>query len=210
MSLFMPKLSKGNHKTGRSVLTYSRLPGVTCPGMSPFCQGIVAGIAGLKGLACYAGQAVAQYKQTFAQWSYNANVEMAPELPAPKRNGKRTLLRIHVSGDFTSIAYIHSWIAVLENRPDVTAWAYTRSWRDSELRDTLEKLRALPNVQLFASMDPTISETPPEGWRVAWILPDTRAGNAFPCPAQTGRKADCVACRFCLDGKRNDVAFVEH
>jgi len=96
------------------------------------------------------------------------------------------LLRIHVSGDFDTVAYIHEWARRLIERPDVTAWAYTRSWRVPELLLALEILRTLPNVQLFASMDPSCADLPPQGWRRAWIWRDVPKTFALTTPGRVG------------------------
>jgi hypothetical protein len=144
------------------------------------------------------------------------------------------LLRIHVSGDFDRVEYIEQWIARLTERPDVTAWAYTRSWRVPELLPALERLRALPNMQLFASMDKSIDELPPAGWRRAWIDGDERAGTpvemtapgetvishrnfvtvdgdrSYLCPEETKHKKDCVSCGYCFEGQKHDVTFLKH
>lgn len=191
----MPRLSKGNHKTGRNVLTYSRAPIVSCPGASDACKGV-----------CYALKAYRFYTETKIQWDGNAKENGAPELPKPKRNGERTLLRIHVSGDFDTAEYIDSWIATLQERPDVTAWAYTKSWRVPELMPALERLRALPNMQLFASIDESMTETAPADWRIAAMgMP-----VGLACPEQTGKKSNCAECRYCFDGQRGNVNFAIH
>ena len=92
-----------------------------------------------------------------------------PELPEEAR-----LLRIHVTGDFDTVTYIEAWIRLLHQHPWVSAWGYTRSWRIPELLPILEELRKLPNIQLFASMDSSIEELPPIGWRRAWLEGDER------------------------------------
>lgn len=196
-------LSKGNGKTGKSVVTFSRAPGITCPGASTWCNALLADGA------CYADKAFKQYRQTNTQWTVNASVNAAPELPKARKDGKQINLRIHVSGDFDTVAYIESWTAALAERPDVTAWAYTRSWRVEALVDALEALRALPNMQLFASLDPTIEEMPPVGWRIAAIEGDTRVSGPI-CMEQTGKQADCASCGYCFKGQRNNVIFKAH
>jgi hypothetical protein len=130
---------------------------------------------------------------------------------------------LHVSGDFDTAPYVHAWRHALAARPDVTAWGYTRSWRVPRLRKALDALRALPNVQLFASWDASMGdERPPEGWRAAYIAEGPRAPappdgglapasvQAYACPEQDGRKADCASCRYCFDGRRGDVSFRVH
>lgn len=193
------RFGKGNLKIGPSVYTYSRQPGRgvfngTCPGSTDLCESI-----------CYAKRIHGPVRVIYRMNSETATV---PELPADCR-----LLRLHISGDFDSPGYIQNWQHRLMERPDVTCWAYTRSWRVPSLLPALERLRALPNVQLFASIDHSTVERPPSGWRVAWMDGDRRAGQSVPsylCPEQTGVKATCEACRYCFDGRRNDVTFLEH
>lgn len=253
------RYGRGNRKIGMDVFTYSRIagdaalgeygrtlqgiglipnnPGGTCPGSTPECEAI-----------CYAKRIVGPVRDGYAR---NAGADVPP-IPSEAK-----LLRIHVSGDFDTPEYIWAWIARLQQRLDVKAWAYTRSWRVQGLLTHLERLRALPNMQLFASMDASCEEMPPAGWRRAWLdrswdkametdrplehrlmyglfgrgtMPQspfeggmTVMGNStdnttvisdgtpsYVCPEETGRKADCESCRYCFDGRQNDVTFLEH
>lgn len=121
-------------------------------------------------------------------------------------------LRIHAAGDFYDAAYIDKWHVALSIRPDVKAWAYTRSWRIASLLPALERLRALPNVQLFASTDDSIPEPTPTGWRIADVLGNqehSRQGY-LTCPEQTGAMSDCVDCGFCVIASKGNVAFMAH
>ena len=230
----------GNSKIGPGVYTYSRLPGKTgraalgsgyidhfvasldrmtgtCPGATEECLAI-----------CYAARPVAEQGPVARMWRRNS----MPDLPPVPEDCR--LLRIHVGGDFDTVDYIDRWRGMLLARPDVTAWAYTRSWRVPTLLPALEQLRALPNVQLFASMDKSTRELPPAGWRRAWIDGDDRLGHqlsernqrlhfaddlqtvfvdgtsSYVCPEETGRKTNCVECRYCFDGQHKDVTFLEH
>ncbi len=154
---------KGNAKIGADVFTYSRLAGQyellgTCPGSTPECEEI-----------CYAKRIKGIVSEIYRQ---NSRTDDVPTIP-----DECQLLRIHVSGDFNTPAYISNWVDRLTARPDVTAWAYTRSWRVPHLLANLEQLRDLPNMQLFASMDVSTVEMPPAGWRIAWIDGDPRAGR---------------------------------
>lgn len=234
----MSRFGRGNMKIGPGVYTYSRLPGSdkrialgmafqvgattgTCPGSSPECEAI-----------CYARRPVEEAGTVLDMWKDNSIREDVPELPEDAK-----LVRLHVSGDFDSVDYIHEWFMRMLERPDVTMWAYTRSWRVPELLDALEDLRGLPNVQLFASMDQSISEMPPAGWRRAWIDGDPRQGDthqimahtplaegmtsfelqqtadgvkALICPEETKHTPNCETCGFCFKGQRNDVVFLKH
>lgn len=191
----LSRYGRGNLKIGPNVFTYSRLAGrvATCPGSTEECEAL-----------CYAKRIKGIVKE---QYALNTRIVTVPPLPDECR-----LFRVHISGDFDSPTYIEQWIERLTERPDVTAWAYTRSWRVPALLPALERLRALPNMQLFASVDRT-SEDPPPGWRAAWMDGDDRIGKRVPsyvCPEQTGRKSSCETCRYCFDGWRNDVTFLLH
>lgn len=214
---------QGNLKIGPTVYTYSRLAGKytlmgTCPGSTPECEEI-----------CYAKRIDGIVAMEYLKNSRTSNV---PELPEDAK-----LVRIHISGDFDSVPYIATWILRLRQRPDVTCWAYTRSWRVPALLGQLEILRALPNMQLFASMDVSAEDMPPAGWRIAWIDGDPRAGevanieahaenptwlNRFQllrtasgtktliCPEETKGVVNCEECTYCFNGVRNDVTFLRH
>jgi hypothetical protein len=254
------RYGRGNLKLGASVYTYSRPAGDkwrgiidssagrlktkqdwgTCPGSTDECEKI-----------CYAKRIGGPVWDVYKRNAFDD----VPPIP-----DDCTLLRLHVSGDFDTVAYIENWIARLLERttmrfaleenfslhngpqgaapvvrtlPPVMCWTYTRSWRVPELLPALERLRALPNVQLFASLDST-SELPPAGWRRAWIDGDLRLANfdgvqwtygphpasdnqlgpdgimSYVCPEETGRKPDCESCRYCFEGQHNDVTFLKH
>lgn len=141
----------GNSKIGFGVYTFSRLAGrtATCPGSTDECEAV-----------CYAKRITGVVQDVYAKnWG-----DDVPEIPKECQ-----VLRIHVSGDFDSVGYIKNWITRIKERPEVIVWAYTRSWRLDMLLPALEELRALPNMQLFASIDPSTKEMPPAGWRRAWI-----------------------------------------
>lgn len=213
--------------------TYSRLPGLpgdpalgtrpeagehgTCPGASPECLDI-----------CYAIRPVIEDGIVKQMW-LNNRVDDVPPIPEDAK-----LVRLHISGDFDTIAYCVSWIQRLTERPDVKCWAYTKSWRVPALLPYLEQLRALPNVNLFGSVDRSMPDLPPAGWRRAWIDGDHRAGQpllmrahglevlsqhnltcfdgtmTYICPEETKRRKNCAECRYCIDGQRNDVTFLAH
>lgn len=219
---------RGNTKLGMDgVYTYSRLPGRvggTCPGATPECQDI-----------CYAMRVI-KTPPVWDVWARNSEAKRLPEEPLPP---DAKIVRIHVGGDFDTTYYIDQWYWVARKHPDVRFFGYTRSWRVLELLARLERLRALPNVQLFASMDAGMTELPPPGWRRAWLEDDPRAivgggpgaeqglehwlgegmhnfkavdgRPVYVCPEETGRKANCQECNYCIKGRDGtDVVFLLH
>ena len=117
-------------------------------------------------------------------------------------------VRIHVGGDFYSKPYIQSWIQICESRPTTQFWSYTLSWHIPTLLPVLEVLRALPNVELFASTDPDMP-IPPTNWRIAYIESESRA-SGLVCPEQQNKIASCQKCQYCFHKKKGDVIFKVH
>lgn len=154
---------RGNSKIGPTVFTYSKLPGRvggTCPGSSPECE-----------MICYVKRVVTTSPPVWDLWTRNTlRRDEVPPLP----EGAETV-RFHVSGDFDTVPYIVNWCKLVNCHPDVAFFGYTRSWRVPELLPWLTRLHDYRNVQLFASVDKTIDELPPDGWRRAWLETDPRA-----------------------------------
>jgi hypothetical protein len=177
--------------------------GSTCPGKSNFCQG------------CYAQKGFFQMPRLKSTYAQNREVTQGDTFidtmigHIQQATRKVKVFRIHVSGDFYSATYTRKWIAIVQALPDVQFYAYTRSWRVASIRPTLEELHALPNIQLFASMDVTIIEPAPEARRVATIEPEGR-DRGMKCLEQVGKAADCQACGYCFRKTRGNVVFQIH
>jgi len=189
----------GNSKLGL-VPSFSTLAHTTCPGASEFCR-----------LTCYAQRYIRQYKQTASAYQRNTDARSDASFVEAMITtiGAKPEFRIHVSGDFDSPAYIDKWTQIVTRCPDTKFWAYTRSWRTPELLPALNQLRALPNMQLFASTDPTISEDTPDGWRVAYLETDTRY-RGMECLEQNGKMPDCKSCGYCFIKPKGNVKFLIH
>lgn len=210
---FFYHLEQGNKKTGLGGSFFSKIfvwnlpPVKTCPGASEWCLG-----------NCYN----ADYRSDvfpLLKWIENwSSADFHQDLLASRlivdiaSVQGRTACRIHSSGDFYSPSYIQLWIEVATNCSSCSFWAYTRSWENPELLIYLEKLRALKNVEIFASVDETMSQ-PPEGWRRSIIYSkDTSLSSetGFVCPEQSGAVKDCEECRYCIEKRRGDVLFITH
>jgi hypothetical protein len=193
----------GNDKLGKKVSVINREAGATCPGESEFCLG------------CYAKHGA--FLMYGIQKKYHDGI-----ISVPKK--LRPLCRIHASGDFDTVEYIRDVVKWVNENPETTFWAYTRSWNVARLLPDLEILRALPNVQLFASVD-TFMPSAPVGWRVAYIQGDTRY-KGMVCLVQqhtadchtdckggkthVAKMKDCATCGYCFVKKVGNVEFIPH
>ena len=200
---------RGNLKLGQGegFYTYSKLPGLpsphggSCPGATDTCLRV-----------CYAFRV----RETPLVWQmWEENTKQGCLLPRLPRDAE--IVRLHVAGDFDTKLYVTAWYLAAEVHPDVHFFGYTRSWRVPELLPELEKLRALPNVQLFASVDASDSkyDWPSRDWRWAWLgAPDAPpwwyADKPYRCPEEDGRKKSCEECNYCILGRRGDVVFQIH
>lgn len=206
-------LSNTNSKLGRSIWVFNLPSGDTCPGKTAFCASI-----------CYAAKVERIYKNTRVAYQRNLDaVENDPQGTAAaivaqiKKRGIKTV-RIHANGDFYSADYIFFWQDIARACPETLFFGYTRSWRVKGLELPLACLRALSNVRLLASVDPTTPEGP-KGWRLARILekPESKAakqGAKVPghvvCLEQVGHVATCEDCRICFSGGMASIAFIQH
>jgi protein gp88 len=201
---------RGNSKLGPGIYTYSKLPGRisgTCPGSSGECE-----------LICFAKKVV-HNKPVWQLWADNtARGDELPPLPADAKT-----VRIHVSGDFDTQGYIASWIQLARSRPEVQFFGYTRSWRVKELLPLIDMLDEEPNVNIWASIDQSIEEMPPGGFRRAWIEGDPRltkltdmtyrtfdGQKAVVCPEQSGFMPNCQTCKLCFHDNNLDLVFLKH
>lgn len=134
---------------------------------------------------------------------------------------KAEIFRIHESGDFHSQWAVDVWAEVVRRRPDVSFWAYTRSFNL-----TFTNLTRHPNFTLWASTD-EFNESEAKKfvrrfrksgvkhaygpWDHDKELPD----NSFACPVTTDKLAvegACDKCQLCVVKRRvnKHVVFLAH
>ncbi len=194
------RISPGNQKLG-AVATFSLPSETTCPGASEWCA-----------RRCYAKRVEKRWVHCVDAYAFNFLASLRPgafvdsmlarippDLPA---------FRIHVAGDFYAAFYVEAWRRICRRRPQTRFWAYTRSWTVPAIRDALEALKQLPNVEIFASTDPSMP-LPPAGWRIAFIDGDSR-GDGLLCPEQQDRVNSCAQCGYCFRQTRGNVVFTAH
>lgn len=209
-------LTDGNNKLGQGIFTFS-LPAVTtCPGSSPACRA-----------ECYADRGRFRWLRAVYNRKLEATREegFAARVVAQIRRQFIGCVRIHVSGDFYSAAYVDAWIAVAKACPETRFYAYTRSWRVPEIRKALQRLARCKNVRLWYSCDRDtgIPDDVPKRVRLAWMqtahddvppradlvfrvvrlrkVVAKRIGLALVCPVENGatkHNTDCGRCRVCI------------
>ena len=158
-------LTPGNTKLGALIWGWS------IPAMRAICVGATELCASL----CYAMRGF--FLMPSVSKSHKQNYEMSLQKEFPEYMGLEIsrifarVVRLHVSGDFYSVAYVRKWLRIVRRRPHVTFYAYTRSWRESKFMPVLEELAALPNFFLFYSCDAETGEPPESDYaRRAYLM----------------------------------------
>ena len=123
----------------------------SCPGATEVCESV-----------CYAGKLERMYKGVRINATHNFDTinsatgrqlvklldDMITEFEreCEKKNAEK-LFRIHHDGDFFNLRYANAWVAVMLNHPDVTFWAYTRSFH------LVKSFAGIDNFTLYLSVD---------------------------------------------------------
>lgn len=206
----------GNSKLGE-VPCFSILAVETCPGRTEVCES-----------DCYATNGFFRMTNVTAahqrNWDASKEPDFVKKMIDEIRQLELKILRVHVAGDFYSAPYIRKWIQIAQGCPDVTFYAYTRSWRRAKLLDALIDLANVDNFHLWFSCDKithSIDGVPPvDGIRSCYMqcehgesVPDycdlvfrvkrdtivKKINGCLVCPAENGikPKRHCEQCQFC-------------
>lgn len=199
----------------------------SCPGATSVCEGV-----------CYAGKLEKLFKgmreSMLHNWELVTNASavelvamlnvMVDEFVADcDRWGADKLFRIHHDGDFYSAEYAMAWRAVMLQHPEVTFWAYTRSF------DIVPILAGIDNFTLYLSVDTANANAALKVYRAnPWAklamldttfdnakatMSDVFDAKAVRCPEVnkaipliTANGGACKTCGLCVTG-RNNVLF---
>ncbi len=118
------------------------------------------------------------------------------------------VVRLHVLGDFYSVAYVKLWEALLDAVPALRVFGYSARWD-------------VPGDPVAAALVPLVmrrwerfairfSDAPiDECSTVSLEHPMQKPADAVVCPEQAGKTESCSTCAFCWQSRRR-VAFVQH
>ncbi len=106
------------------------------------------------------------------------------------------VVRLHVLGDFYSVAYVRFWERMLKQHPNLRIFGYTHRQPDTPIGRAIEKLNK----------------------RGAWIrwsdagdvpMAANVGGAGITCPEQTGKTDSCLTCGLCWTTTRA-INFLVH
>ena len=146
-------LTVGNQKVGKDVLIFSLPPLKTCT-PTKWCRE-----------HCYAlkNRFVWKTVRESLNWKFEESKKenFVKRVNNEIKKSKKKYVRIHASGDFYNIKYVNKWIEIVKNNPDKLFLAFTKR---EDLKDVLRKLEALPNMQLYGSLDESKLKTSFKKW----------------------------------------------
>jgi hypothetical protein len=197
--IYACSISEGNMKTGR-IPAFSLAPGHSCS---------AAACATCYREGCYARKAYQAYPNTRAAWDRNTELalESLPLLEADLRHylthTRKTLFRIHVSGDFISREYAMMWARIIADFPHIKFLAFTKQF------SIIRGINFPANMALVLSAWP--GTVPPVDlmarYPVAWLNDGATEipAHAQPCAGH------CEECTLCFDLRHGtDVFFNKH
>jgi Gene product 88 len=198
----------------------------SCPGATSVCESV-----------CYAGKLEKLFKGVKANLLHNWDLlkdadfdtmvsllnVMIDEFIADcdKKNAPK-LFRIHWDGDFFNDTYTYAWKTVIESRPSVQFWVYTR------VKESAIILKDISNLSLYYSTDDDNAEIGAElkiihSIRLAYLgktfmateskMKELTGKVGAKCPENAKRiplisqnGSACVSCKLCVYGKA-DIRF---
>lgn len=120
---------------------------------------------------------------------------------------KGFVVRLHVLGDFYSVAYVQLWGSWLKRFPALHVFGYTARQIDDPIGFELAKL-SISQWERFAMR--SSGDNLPNVPSTHVIANENNApADALVCPAQTGSTACCSTCALCWQSKKT-VVFLEH
>lgn len=116
--------------------------------------------------------------------------------------------RIHVLGDFYSVAYVELWARLLDQHPQLHAFGFSARWEYHS--DPIAKALIDLVQQRWSRFAIRFSNAPIEQLATVSIEhPYQKPADAILCPQQLGKTASCSTCALCWQSTRR-IAFIQH
>jgi hypothetical protein len=119
------------------------------------------------------------------------------------------LIRLHVLGDFYSVAYVRFWKRMVKNYA-CRLYGYTHRQYDTPIGfEITDLVIANPDRVAIMRSEPTVLGDPlPAAWVVDRKATEGKLGSVV-CPQETGLTESCGTCGLCMNGKTS-VSFLNH
>jgi len=122
-----------------------------------------------------------------------------------KKHPNGVVLRLHVLGDFYSLAYVLFWQLMLNRHDNLRVYGYTGREPDSRIGAAIASMnRRYPDrfvVRYSRSHDSANG--------MLYAAEESFTGSSFVCPEQTNKVKDCASCGLCWSAQKT-VRFLSH
>lgn len=121
------------------------------------------------------------------------------------------VVRLHVLGDFMTVAYVERWLGWLDRFPALRVFGYTARQPGEPIGKLLRQASADRWDRFAIRLSNGGAEE--RGATTIYRRPEApRVAEGVVCPAQHGPKADDICCGSCglCWGTRSNIAFVAH
>lgn len=120
------------------------------------------------------------------------------------------VIRLHLLGDFFSVAYVKFWRLMFERHPALRIYGYTARWNVTNDPIAAE-LALLARDIGWERLAMRFSDAPyPTRSTVVVSLPEKAPHDSIVCPEQTGKKTEsCSTCTLCWSTEKR-IAFIQH
>jgi hypothetical protein len=116
------------------------------------------------------------------------------------------VIRLHVLGDFYSVAYVKFWERMLLEYPKLALFGYTARERSTKIGKEILLLNLRYEERCVIRVSKNEES---EGIGNLFAANESFEGKAFDCPEQTGKVKSCAACGLCWMAKKT-VRFLSH
>ena len=202
-------ISKGNSKL-QGINNFSLPPVKSCPNCS-FCFQTLTNSQGKKiKLECYAMKA---YKSKVRQnvrkaWDKNFNIaqenleKFYDDMVEFLKHTRKTIFRIHVSGDFFSQAYLEKWFEIIRLFPNIRFLTFTKAF-------SLDFSNKPINLIVYASIMPNMAIPLDFINRFNTLQAFCDIPENYNPTIATKCPGSCAKCQFCWSSQKN-VFFAVH
>lgn len=115
-------------------------------------------------------------------------------------------VRLHILGDFYSVAYVRMWARLLELYPMMRVFGFTARWQDDdpigqELIGLVDRAWDRFAIRFSGRHGPRSA--------ITIDRPQDKPADAIVCPQQQGKTDCCSTCALCWQSERR-IAFLRH
>ena len=126
-----------------------------------------------------------------------------------KRYPNGFVIRLHVLGDFYSVAYVQLWALLLKQHKNLRIFGYTAR-TSGAIAETLDELRkSFPNR--FLLRESSNNSYSPKRKTKSFAANENFTGDGIICPHSEKKTDSCLTCGLCLNGNfKKTIIFPTH